>query len=180
VLRHLCADFWRNKARIEHEAFVTEPSLVQGCLVFATRNRLVAANATPLATLISRFEIAAWGDHAFALTWQAEIRGQGRALVFGDQEEMGLGVVAQPGLRGHRRQRVRQARHARIAGRQAGREGRRLAEAALRRAALRYAGVGAYRFRGGVPPGPIGPECSPLSKDRPPAAPSRMSSLRSS
>jgi len=85
-------DFWRNKARIEHAAFVTEPSLVQGRLVFATRNRLVAADATPLATLISRFEIAAWSDHAFALTWQAEIQGQGRALVFGDQEEMGLGV----------------------------------------------------------------------------------------
>jgi putative heme-binding domain-containing protein len=85
-------DFWRNRARIEHEAFITEPSLVQGRLVFATRNRLVAWNATRLATLISRFGIAPWGDHAFAMTWEAEIQGEGRELVFGDQEEMGLGV----------------------------------------------------------------------------------------
>jgi hypothetical protein len=85
-------DFWRNKARIEHEAFIAEPSLVQGRLVFATRNRLVAGNATPLATLVSRFGIAPWGDDAFVLTWEAEIRGDGRELVFGDQEEMGVGV----------------------------------------------------------------------------------------
>ena len=85
-------DFWRNKGRIEHVSFVTEPSLVQGRLVFATRSRLVAGNAATLATLISRFAIAASGDHAFALTWDAEIQGDGRELVFGDQEEMGLGV----------------------------------------------------------------------------------------
>jgi putative heme-binding domain-containing protein len=85
-------DFWRNKARIEHVEFITEPSLVQGRLVFATRNRLVAGNATRLATLISRFGIAPWGDHAFAMTWEAEVQGEGRELVFGDQEEMGLGV----------------------------------------------------------------------------------------
>ena len=85
-------DFWRNKGRIEHMAFVTEPSLVEGRLVFATRSRLVAGNGTALATLISRFTIAPSGDHAFALTWQAEIGGDGRELVFGDQEEMGLGV----------------------------------------------------------------------------------------
>jgi len=85
-------DFWRNKGRIEHAAFVTEPSLVEGRLVFATRSRLVAGNATTLATLISRFAIAPSGEHAFTLTWDAEIRGEGRELVFGDQEEMGLGV----------------------------------------------------------------------------------------
>ena len=90
-------DFWRNKARIEHVAFVTEPAIVQGRLVFATRNRLVGREPTPLATLTSHFEIAPWGDHAFALTWKAEFRGEGRELVFGDQEEMGLGVrVATP------------------------------------------------------------------------------------
>jgi putative heme-binding domain-containing protein len=85
-------DFWRNKGRIEHVAFVTEPSLVEGRLVFATRSRLVAGNAATVATLISRFAIAPSGDHAFMLTWEAEIRGDGRDLVFGDQEEMGLGV----------------------------------------------------------------------------------------
>jgi hypothetical protein len=50
------------------------------------------ARELTLGTLSSRFEIAPWGDHAFVLTWEAEIRGEGRELVFGDQEEMGLGV----------------------------------------------------------------------------------------
>jgi putative heme-binding domain-containing protein len=85
-------DFWRNKGRIEHVAFVNDPALVRGRLVFATQNRFVAGNGTSLATLISRFGIAPWGDNAFVLTWEAEIRGEGRELVFGDQEEMGLGV----------------------------------------------------------------------------------------
>ncbi len=85
-------DFWRNKARIEHVAFTAEPAAADGRLTFATRNRLVAQDGTPLAIQDSRFAIASTGDHAFLLTWEAEIRGEGRELVFGDQEEMGLGV----------------------------------------------------------------------------------------
>jgi len=85
-------DFWRNKARIEHVAFVTEPAIVQDRLVFATRNGLIGRETTPLATLISQFEISSMGEHAFALTVKAEIVGDGRELAFGDQEEMGLGV----------------------------------------------------------------------------------------
>ena len=85
-------DFWRNKARIEHVAFTTDPTAADGRLTFATRNRLVAHDGTALASQVSRIAIAAMGDHAFVLTWEAEIRGEGRELVFGDQEEMGLGV----------------------------------------------------------------------------------------
>jgi hypothetical protein len=85
-------DFWRNKARIEHTAFSTPPTLKDGKLVFATQNRLVAADGSTLATQLSRFTLARSGDSAFLLTWCAEIRGEGRELVFGDQEEMGLGV----------------------------------------------------------------------------------------
>ena len=85
-------DFWRNKARIEHLAFTADPTVADGRLAFATRNRLVAQDGTPLASQTSRFTLAAAADHAFLLTWEAEIRGEGRELVFGDQEEMGLGV----------------------------------------------------------------------------------------
>ncbi|CAN5672345.1 hypothetical protein BH24ACI4_BH24ACI4_23960 [soil metagenome] len=85
-------DFWRNKARMEHVAFTVEPDVAGGRLTFATRNQLVAQDAAPLASLSSRFAIAPWGDHAFLLTWEAEIRPEGRDLVFGEQEEMGLGV----------------------------------------------------------------------------------------
>ena len=85
-------DFWRNKARIEHVAFTTEPAVSEGQLGFATRSRLIGHDGTPLATQSSRFAIGRWGDHAFLLTWEAEIGADGPPLVFGDQEEMGLGV----------------------------------------------------------------------------------------
>ena len=85
-------DFWRNKARIEHVAFTAEPTVREGRLTFATTNRLVAQDGTPLATQISRFGITLHGDHAFLLSVEAEIRDEQRELVFGEQEEMGLGV----------------------------------------------------------------------------------------
>lgn len=85
-------DFWRNKARIEHVAFSAPPALQGGNLTFATRNRLLAIDGSPLGTQESRFTLARPGDSTFLLTWSAEIRGEGRELIFGDQEEMGLGV----------------------------------------------------------------------------------------
>jgi hypothetical protein len=91
-------DFWRNKARIEHVAFSSAPALRHGRLTFATQNRLVTADGAVLATQVSRFTISRSGEHAFLLTWAAEIRGEGRELVFGDQEEMGLGVRVATGI----------------------------------------------------------------------------------
>lgn len=85
-------DFWRNKARIEHVAFTQEPAFREGRLVFATRNRLVGADGATLGTQESTITIARTAPHAFLLTWEATLRGENRALVFGDQEEMGLGV----------------------------------------------------------------------------------------
>jgi putative membrane-bound dehydrogenase-like protein len=85
-------DFWRNKARIEHAEFTEPPAAAGERLVFAARNRLVAHDGVPLGTERSRFAIARHGEHAFLLTWETEITGNERELVFGDQEEMGLGV----------------------------------------------------------------------------------------
>jgi putative heme-binding domain-containing protein len=85
-------DFWRNAARIEHVSFSADPAVAEGRLTFGTRNRLVSREGTPLGSQSSRFGLARLGDHGFVLTWEAEIRGEGRELVFGDQEEMGLGV----------------------------------------------------------------------------------------
>lgn len=85
-------DFWRNKARIEHAAFSSPPALQEGKLTFATRNRLVGTDGSLLGTQDSRFTVTRSGDSAFLITWTAEIRGENRELVFGDQEEMGLGV----------------------------------------------------------------------------------------
>lgn len=85
-------DFWRNRARVEHIDFIQPPTLDDGVLRFATRNRLIGAYGVALGTQISRIEIRRWGESAFRLVWSAELRGEGRDLVFGAQEEMGFGV----------------------------------------------------------------------------------------
>ncbi len=91
-------DFWRNKARIDHVAFTAAPAVVGGRLTFATRNRLMALDATVIATQDLRVTIARHGDHAFLLTLESGIQGNERELVFGPQEEMGLGVRVATGL----------------------------------------------------------------------------------
>ncbi|WP_414663641.1 PVC-type heme-binding CxxCH protein [Horticoccus sp. 23ND18S-11] len=85
-------DFWRNKARIEHVSFTQPPTLKDGRLTFATLNRLMGTDGMVLGTQVSRISIARDGEHAFLLRWHAELKGEGRALSLGDQEEMGLGV----------------------------------------------------------------------------------------
>ena len=85
-------DFWRNKARIEHVAFTTDPASRRAAHVCHAKPARCSRRNCRSRTQMSRFAIAAMGEHAFLLTWEAEIRGEGRELVFGDQEEMGLGV----------------------------------------------------------------------------------------
>ena len=85
-------DFWRNKGRIEHVRFVQPPEVRAGVLTFATANRLLAQDGSSLARQESRFSLRLSGDSAYLLTWETELLGDGRGLVFGDQEEMGLGV----------------------------------------------------------------------------------------
>jgi len=90
-------DFWRNKGRIEHVRFVQPPEIRAGVLTFATANRLLAQDGSSLGRQESRFSLRLSGDSAYLLTWETELLGEGRGLVFGDQEEMGLGVrVATP------------------------------------------------------------------------------------
>jgi hypothetical protein len=85
-------DFWRNKARVEHVRFVPSPEMRNGTLSFATENRLLARDGSELARQRSSFSVRRSGATAFLLTWTAEIGSDARELVFGDQEEMGLGV----------------------------------------------------------------------------------------
>lgn len=89
-------DFWRNKARIEHLRFLEPPRTDAHELVFSAENRLLGTNGSTLGTQLSRFAIRAL-PHGFLLVWQADFRPAAEPLVFGDQEEMGLGVrVATP------------------------------------------------------------------------------------
>ena len=84
-------DFWRNKGRIEHVRFVEPLRVEKEQLAFAAENRLQSTNGQTLGTQISRVALAAL-PNGFLLTWQADFLPVAEELVFGDQEEMGLGV----------------------------------------------------------------------------------------
>ncbi|MFO0915648.1 MAG: DUF6807 family protein [Pirellulales bacterium] len=90
-------DFWRNKGRLEHVRFVDRPSIVQGKLTFATESRLLNADGGVLGEVVNRYELqprpAGW-----RLSWEATFLSRTGELVFGDQEEMGLGVRVATGL----------------------------------------------------------------------------------
>ena len=84
-------DFWRNKGRIEHVRFSTEPVIKNGVLHFAEESRLLRASGKKLAELHSDYQLRRRSG-GFLLTWDAELRASEEDLVFGDQEEMGLGA----------------------------------------------------------------------------------------
>ena len=84
-------DFWRNKGRIEHVRFATEPVVRNGVLHFAEESRLLRASGKKLAELHSDYQLRR-RHGGFLLTWDAELRASEEDLVFGDQEEMGLGA----------------------------------------------------------------------------------------
>ena len=84
-------DFWRNKGRIEHVRFSTEPVVRNGVLHFAEESRLLKANGKKLADVRFDYQLRRRRG-GFLLTWDAELRASEEDLVFGDQEEMGLGA----------------------------------------------------------------------------------------
>jgi hypothetical protein len=84
------ADSWRNKDRIRHAGFVEEPQGGFGRGSFAVRNRhekagTVIGDETCRITILVR-------PAGHLIVWDSEIRPVDGALVFGDQEEMGLGI----------------------------------------------------------------------------------------
>jgi hypothetical protein len=89
------ADSWRNADGIRHAGFVEEPQGGPGRGRFAVRNhhvkggRVIGEEVCRLTVLVR--------PAGTLLTWDSEFRPQGGELLFGDQEEMGLGIrVATP------------------------------------------------------------------------------------
>ncbi|REK08941.1 MAG: hypothetical protein DWQ37_18925 [Planctomycetota bacterium] len=88
------ADFWRNKARVEHIEFVETPVADDEGGHFAVRNRYVADGAT-MCEELCRIAVRKLPAGTLIL-WDSTFTGP-REFAFGDQEEMGLGVrVATP------------------------------------------------------------------------------------
>jgi hypothetical protein len=88
------ADFWRNKAAVEHVEFVEKPAVAGGVGSFAVKNRYVAEGMT-ICHEVCRIRIAPRAEGTL-VDWQSDFSGPD-AFYFGDQEEMGLGIrVATP------------------------------------------------------------------------------------
>lgn len=85
------ADFWRNRARIEHVRFCEAPMVRAGRLTFATECRLRTPEGRTLCSLTNRLE---WRrvPEAWLLVWEASFRSDAGDFTFGDQEEMGFGA----------------------------------------------------------------------------------------
>ena len=85
-------DYWRNKATVPFQEFVDEPKVEDdGTLRFAVKYGLSTVDGDHLGTQTSRFIFSPHPDGYF-ITWEEAYVPVGGPLVFGDYEEMGLGV----------------------------------------------------------------------------------------
>ena len=84
-------DFWRNKARIVHDRFVETPAVRDGQVTFTTQNTFQTASGEDVCRQTSRLTLAA-RPAGYLLMWEATFTSDRHDFVFGDQEEMGLGV----------------------------------------------------------------------------------------
>jgi hypothetical protein len=83
------ADFWRNKGRVELIEFVDRPAVRDGVVQFVAKYRYAIGDRAP-AREVARHTLRKWND-GWLITMDSELSGE-RAVVFGDQEEMGLGI----------------------------------------------------------------------------------------
>jgi hypothetical protein len=94
-------DFWRNKGRVKHGEFLAEPKVEERQITFTVRNEYVAMLKGSEKKVASETCRHTWRlqDGNLLLTLDSEFAPADAAqpLVFGDQEEMGLGVrIASP------------------------------------------------------------------------------------
>jgi hypothetical protein len=86
------SDYWRLKAKAEHVEFAEQPSAIAGRGSFAVRNRYLSADGKQaICEEIARYTFVVEADRALLL-WDSTFSSPDREIVFGDQEEMGLGV----------------------------------------------------------------------------------------
>jgi hypothetical protein len=90
------ADFWRNQGTVEHVRFSTPPAMRDGKFTFTAENRLLTKEGKLVCHQTSRLSLAnVQGGYLFI--WEAAFKSDDGDIIFGDQEEMGLGVrVATP------------------------------------------------------------------------------------
>jgi len=84
-------DFWRNKARIRHRRFLSEPTLEADRIGFSSEDELIDPQGKSIGSLEQTYRLTRI-DSGCLLVWQGVFKAGSEPLVFGDQEEMGLGV----------------------------------------------------------------------------------------
>jgi hypothetical protein len=90
------ADSWRLKSPVEFIEFVDEPEVIEGVLRFTARFRYRATtddDAAPLAEELCRIAVRN-SPEGYWIEYDSTLSPLGESLVFGDQEEMGLGIRA--------------------------------------------------------------------------------------
>lgn len=87
-------DYWRNKARTLHVSFVSKPVLKGGEVHFKVRNHYLAGleKDSPVRMVEEASYTLRKHNHAYSLTWESDFKAPEGDIVFGDQEELGLGV----------------------------------------------------------------------------------------
>jgi len=84
-------DFWRNKAKMQFDQELQAPRIQKNTLTFADAFVLLDSNDQYLGQQKSHFELRAFSG-GWRIRWTATFIPQSSDIVFGDQEEMGLGV----------------------------------------------------------------------------------------
>ncbi len=84
-------DSWRLKAKVAHERFVEEPRSEGNHAKFAVANRYEGTGGESICRELCRYELIG-RDESWLLLWDSTFTTDHRDLVFGDQEEMGLGM----------------------------------------------------------------------------------------
>jgi hypothetical protein len=86
------ADHWRLAAPVEHIRFVTRPQATKQTLRFAVENRyLTNGGDREICREICRYTFIALSN-GIVVQWDSTFRSAQSSFVFGDQEELGLGV----------------------------------------------------------------------------------------
>jgi Methane oxygenase PmoA len=84
-------DFWRNKANIQHIDFAEKPIVSRDQVKWATSSLLMDPSDKAIGNISMRFRIDSVPSGVL-LVWQTTFSPIQQTLIFGDQEEMGLGI----------------------------------------------------------------------------------------
>lgn len=84
-------DYWRNRATVKHHRFVEPPQLNGNDLVFSVENILYSEDGEKIGRQLSRF-VFEKKEKGILIEWEDSYTPEMDKIVFGDQEEMGLGI----------------------------------------------------------------------------------------